>query len=41
MRRRTIPFVRVLWKDHSEREATWVTEEIVRARYHIYLSKGT
>ena len=26
MRRKTIPFVKVLWKNHSEREATWEME---------------
>nr|GEY23635.1 retrotransposon protein, Ty3-gypsy subclass [Tanacetum cinerariifolium] len=27
MRNKTIPFVKVLWKNHPEREATWETEE--------------
>ncbi|XP_024963494.1 uncharacterized protein LOC112503732 [Cynara cardunculus var. scolymus] len=27
MRRRSIPFIKVLWRNHSEREATWETEE--------------
>ncbi|GJS04093.1 putative nucleotidyltransferase, ribonuclease H [Tanacetum coccineum] len=33
MRRKTIPFVKVLWKNHSEREATWELEESIRERY--------
>ncbi|GJY23997.1 retrotransposon protein, putative, ty3-gypsy subclass [Tanacetum coccineum] len=33
MRRKTIPFVKVLWKNHSEREATWKLEESIRERY--------
>nr|GEW31174.1 hypothetical protein [Tanacetum cinerariifolium] len=32
MRRKTIPFVKVLWKNHSEREATWELEESIRER---------
>nr|GFB87215.1 hypothetical protein [Tanacetum cinerariifolium] len=27
MRNMTIPFVKILWKNHPEREATWETEE--------------
>ncbi|KAK1414363.1 hypothetical protein QVD17_16561 [Tagetes erecta] len=33
MRKRAIPFVKVLWKNHSEREATWETEESIRSAY--------
>ncbi|GKB53893.1 putative nucleotidyltransferase, ribonuclease H [Tanacetum coccineum] len=33
MRRKTIPFVKVLWKNHSERKATWELEESIRERY--------
>ncbi|KAD5961499.1 hypothetical protein E3N88_12972 [Mikania micrantha] len=33
MRRKSIPFVKVLWKNHTEREATWETEEIIRSQY--------
>nr|GFB49507.1 retrotransposable element Tf2 [Tanacetum cinerariifolium] len=33
MRNKTIPFVRILWKNHPEREATWETEESMRASY--------
>ncbi|KAK9071820.1 hypothetical protein SSX86_008249 [Deinandra increscens subsp. villosa] len=32
-RRKTIPFVKVLWKNHSEQEATWETEESIRSHY--------
>ncbi|KAJ9536336.1 hypothetical protein OSB04_un000487 [Centaurea solstitialis] len=32
-RRRVIPFIKVLWKNHSEREATWETEEHMRREY--------
>nr|GFA76945.1 hypothetical protein [Tanacetum cinerariifolium] len=27
MRKKTIPFVKILWRNHPEREATWETEE--------------
>nr|GEY91736.1 putative reverse transcriptase domain-containing protein [Tanacetum cinerariifolium] len=33
MRNKTIPFVKILWKNHHEREATWETEESMRASY--------
>ncbi|XP_024962037.1 uncharacterized protein LOC112502378 [Cynara cardunculus var. scolymus] len=33
MRRRSIPFVKVLWQNHSERETTWETEEFMRNEY--------
>ncbi|GJY22363.1 integrase, catalytic region, zinc finger, CCHC-type containing protein, partial [Tanacetum coccineum] len=32
MRNKVIPFVKILWKNHPEREATWETEESMRAR---------
>ncbi|XP_024965117.1 uncharacterized protein LOC112505440, partial [Cynara cardunculus var. scolymus] len=32
-RKRVIPFVKVRWKNHSEREATWETEEHMRREY--------
>ena len=32
-RKRVIPFVKLLWKNHSEREATWETEEHMRWEY--------
>ncbi|GJY78997.1 DNA helicase [Tanacetum coccineum] len=31
MHRKTIPFVKVLWKNHSKREATWELEESIRS----------
>ncbi|GJY21765.1 reverse transcriptase [Tanacetum coccineum] len=31
MRNKVIPFVKILWKNHPEREATWETEESMRA----------
>nr|GFB69733.1 hypothetical protein [Tanacetum cinerariifolium] len=33
MRNKTIPFVKILWRNHSEREATWETEESIRTSY--------
>jgi hypothetical protein len=33
MRRRTIKFVRVLWTNQTEREATWELEEQMRKEY--------
>nr|GEW12982.1 putative reverse transcriptase domain-containing protein [Tanacetum cinerariifolium] len=27
MRKKTIPFIKILWRNHPEREATWETEE--------------
>nr|GFC91871.1 putative nucleotidyltransferase, ribonuclease H [Tanacetum cinerariifolium] len=30
MRNKTIPFVKILWRNHPEREATWETEEFIR-----------
>ncbi|GJS80826.1 zinc finger, CCHC-type, retrotransposon gag domain protein [Tanacetum coccineum] len=30
---KVIPFVKILWKNHPEREATWETEESMRASY--------
>nr|GEY21738.1 hypothetical protein [Tanacetum cinerariifolium] len=37
MRKNTIPFVKILWKNHSEREATWETEESIRTSYPHFL----
>ncbi|GJZ22560.1 ribonuclease H-like domain-containing protein [Tanacetum coccineum] len=38
MRNKVIPFVKILWKNHPEREATWETEESMRASYpHFFL----
>ena len=33
LRRRTIPYVKVQWSHHSEREATWELEETMRTQY--------
>ncbi|XP_035844033.1 uncharacterized protein LOC118490479 [Helianthus annuus] len=33
LRRKVIPFVKILWKNHSEHEATWESEESIRSLY--------
>nr|GFC90097.1 hypothetical protein [Tanacetum cinerariifolium] len=33
MRKKTIPFVKMLWRNHPEREATWETEESIQTSY--------
>nr|GFC98922.1 DNA/RNA polymerases superfamily protein [Tanacetum cinerariifolium] len=33
VRKKTIPFVKILWRNHLEREATWETEESIRTSY--------
>ncbi|XP_071738661.1 uncharacterized protein [Rutidosis leptorrhynchoides] len=33
LRHKTIPYVKVLWRNHPEREATWEPEESIRERY--------
>ncbi|GJZ70666.1 putative nucleotidyltransferase, ribonuclease H [Tanacetum coccineum] len=33
MRRKTIPFVKFIWKNHFEREATWKLEKSIHERY--------
>nr|GEZ83835.1 putative reverse transcriptase domain-containing protein [Tanacetum cinerariifolium] len=38
MRNKTIPFVKILWKNHPEREATWETKESMRASYPRFFS---
>nr|GFD06929.1 hypothetical protein [Tanacetum cinerariifolium] len=38
MRNKTILFVKILWRNHSEREATWETEESIRTSYPHFLS---
>ncbi|GJU40046.1 hypothetical protein Tco_1193003 [Tanacetum coccineum] len=35
--RKTIPFVKILWRNHPEREATWETEESIRTSYPHFL----
>nr|GEZ90132.1 hypothetical protein [Tanacetum cinerariifolium] len=37
MRNKTIPFVKMLWRNHLEREATWETEESIRTSYPYFL----
>ncbi|GJV16805.1 putative nucleotidyltransferase, ribonuclease H [Tanacetum coccineum] len=42
MRRKTIPLVKVLWKNHPEHEATWENEEMMRIDYpHFFSLFGT
>ncbi|GJV58929.1 retrotransposon protein, putative, ty3-gypsy subclass [Tanacetum coccineum] len=42
MRKKTIPLVKVLWKNHPEREATWENEEMMRTDYlHFFSLFGT
>nr|GEU33955.1 putative nucleotidyltransferase, ribonuclease H [Tanacetum cinerariifolium] len=38
MRKKTIPLVKVLWKNHPEREATWENEEMMRTDYPHFFS---
>nr|GFC55374.1 hypothetical protein [Tanacetum cinerariifolium] len=38
MRSKTIPFVKIFWRNHPEREATWETEESIRTSYPHFLS---
>ncbi|XP_074351805.1 uncharacterized protein LOC141690952 [Apium graveolens] len=40
LRKNTIPFVKILWKNHDVREATWETEDSVRARYPYLFESG-
>nr|GEV09621.1 putative nucleotidyltransferase, ribonuclease H [Tanacetum cinerariifolium] len=37
MRNKTILFVKILWRNHSEQEATWETEESIRTSYPHFL----
>nr|GFB75138.1 hypothetical protein [Tanacetum cinerariifolium] len=37
MRKKTIPFVKILWKNHPEREATWEIEESIWTSYPHFL----
>nr|GEX98672.1 hypothetical protein [Tanacetum cinerariifolium] len=37
MRKKTVPFVKILWRNHPEREATWETEESIRTSYPHFL----
>ncbi|WRX25665.1 Chromo domain - like 4 [Theobroma cacao] len=37
LRRRTIPYVKVQWSNHTEREATWELEENIKEKYpHLF-----
>nr|GEZ45191.1 hypothetical protein [Tanacetum cinerariifolium] len=38
MRNKTIPFVKIFWKNHPKREATLETEESMRASYPLFFS---
>ncbi|XP_040998171.1 uncharacterized protein LOC121244215 [Juglans microcarpa x Juglans regia] len=33
LRKKTIPMVKVLWSNHTEKEATWELEEDMRTKY--------
>nr|GFB94519.1 putative nucleotidyltransferase, ribonuclease H [Tanacetum cinerariifolium] len=37
MRKKTIPFVKILWRNHPEREATWETDESIQTSYPHFL----
>nr|GFB49656.1 hypothetical protein [Tanacetum cinerariifolium] len=37
MRKKTILFVRILWRNHPEREATWEIKESIRTYYPHFL----
>nr|GEU59189.1 retrotransposon protein, putative, Ty3-gypsy subclass [Tanacetum cinerariifolium] len=39
MRKKTIPLVKVLWKNHPEREATWENEEMMQTDYPHFFSR--
>nr|GFC35231.1 putative nucleotidyltransferase, ribonuclease H [Tanacetum cinerariifolium] len=39
MGKKTIPLVKVLWKNHPEHEATWENEEIMRTDYPRFFSR--
>ena len=37
LRSRTIPLVKVLWRNHTREEATWEREDLMRAQYpHLF-----
>ena len=41
LRKREIPMVKVLWKNHGVEEATWETEEKMRRDYpHLFHDSG-
>nr|GEX03561.1 hypothetical protein [Tanacetum cinerariifolium] len=37
MTKKIIPFVKILWRNHPEREATWETKESIRTSYPHFL----
>nr|GFA70903.1 putative nucleotidyltransferase, ribonuclease H [Tanacetum cinerariifolium] len=37
MRKKTIPFVKILWRNHPKREANWETEESIQIYYPHFL----
>nr|GFB63395.1 hypothetical protein [Tanacetum cinerariifolium] len=37
MRKKTIPFVKILWRNHPEQEATWEIEESIQTSYPHFL----
>nr|GEX40985.1 putative nucleotidyltransferase, ribonuclease H [Tanacetum cinerariifolium] len=37
MRKKTIPFIKILWRNHPERKATWETEESIQTSYPYFL----
>nr|GEV74325.1 hypothetical protein [Tanacetum cinerariifolium] len=37
IRNKTIPFIKILWRNHPKREATWETEESIRTSYPHFL----
>nr|GEW64238.1 hypothetical protein [Tanacetum cinerariifolium] len=39
MRKKTIPLVKVLWKNRPEREATWENKEMMRTNYPHFFSR--
>ncbi|GJU63063.1 putative reverse transcriptase domain-containing protein [Tanacetum coccineum] len=41
MRNKVIPFVKILWKNHPEREATWETERFFRKMSSSVRSRGS
>nr|GEY18394.1 hypothetical protein [Tanacetum cinerariifolium] len=40
MRKKTIPFVKILWRNHPERVATWETEESIWTSYPHFLPRS-
>nr|GFC60443.1 hypothetical protein [Tanacetum cinerariifolium] len=37
MRSKTIPFIKILWRNHPELEATWETKESIQTSYPYFL----